>query len=202
MKRFLLIAMLFIIVIGSIMATSDNKQGTLPSLSKAYLELVLNSDKYAIGFFQSANYEAMGENKVELEEDVNEDFSVELKSKDIYFFYRALTDSNTVYLTLRIDSPLCYLDGETVTNGNDPKRTINYSASLSTDALTWNGVLLTGETLSSNGTKAITRGIRSDTFSDYLAQGICKVTISSTEKLEEKVPGTYKSTMTLQLTSM
>ena len=56
MKRFLLIAMLFIIVIGSIMATSDNKQVTLPSLSKAYLELVLDSDKYAIGFSQSAGW--------------------------------------------------------------------------------------------------------------------------------------------------
>ena len=135
MKRFLLIAMLFIIVIGSIMATSDNKQGTLPSLSKAYLKLVLDSDKYAIGFSQSANYVAMGKNEVELEEVVEEDFSVKLNSKDIYFFYRALTDSKTVYLTLTIDSPLCYLDGETVTNGDDPKKTINYSASLSTDAL-------------------------------------------------------------------
>ena len=111
MKRFLLIAMLFIIVIGSIMATSDNKQGTLPSLSKANLKLVLDSDKYAIGFSQSANYVAMGKNEVELEEVVEEDFSVKLNSKDIYFFYRALTDSKTVYLTLKIDSPLCYLDG-------------------------------------------------------------------------------------------
>ena len=202
MKRFILVAILFIFVVGSIWATSDEKQGTLPSSSKAKFKLVLDSDKYTIGFSQNANYESMGENEVELKEDVEEDFTVNLESKEIYFFYRALTDSNTVYLTLKIDTPLCYLNDKTVTDGHDTKKTINYSASLSTDALIWNGVSLTGETLSSNGTKEITRGIRSDTFTDYLAQGICKVTISSTENLAEKVPGTYKSTMTLQLTSM
>lgn len=202
MKRFFAIALVLLFACGLCFATSDGKQGTLPSPSSANLELNLDSDKYSIGFSSAADYNPIGSTVVNLVEEVNEDFTVTLTNKEIYFFYRALTDSSTVYLTLTIDKPLCYVDGDNVTDGTVANKTIQYSASLSTDALPWNGVSLTGETLYSSGTKAITRGIRSSGFSDYLAQGICKITISSAENLEEKVPGTYKSTITLSLTSV
>lgn len=210
MKRFLLIGILFIFAVGSVMATDDRNAGVIPDPSKVNLVLNLDSDKYSFGFSTEDNYTSMGATAFELTETVNNDFSVNIKKSDnnsLYLFYKVLTDSNTVKLTLSIDSPLYYWDGTNLTSGTNTEETINYQAELSTAGTEWKGEVINGKTIYSESPEegketSVTVGIRDSSTKSYLTYGSCRIFISSTENLSSKVPGTYKSTMTLTLASV
>ena len=209
MKKFFVITMLIIIGFGSLFAAGDGNEGTLPSFSKANLQLNLDEDKYLLGFSAGPNYTSMGATAVALKETVADNFSVTIVGTDtnnnFYMFYKALTDSATVKLTLTIDSPLYYYDGSDLTNGAYDYETINYKASLTADT-DWDAEDIDGTIYSKEEAgkySSVTVGIRGSSTNTYLTKGICKISISSIEgdDLSSKVPGVYKSTMTLTLAS-
>lgn len=210
MKKFFVITMLIIIGFGSLFAAGDGNEGTLPSFSKANLQLNLDEDKYLLGFSTEADYTSMGDTAVALKETVADNFSVTIvdteDNNNFYMFYKALTDSRTVKLTLTIDSPLYYYNGADLTTGTYDYETINYKVTLSTAGTDWDGENIDGIIYSNEeaGKKSsVTVGIRGSSTNTYLTKGICKISISSIEgdDLSSKVPGVYKSTMTLTLSS-
>lgn len=206
MKRFFAIALVLLFACGLCFATSDGKQGTLPSPSSANLELNLNSDKYLIGFSKTDEYTSMGGTAFGLSETVKADFTVKLEKEDrnaFYMFYKVLTDSTTVKIKLSIDSPLYYYNSTTssLTDGTNDYETIQYRAYLTTERLDWKGEFINGTELDSNTNRFVEKLIRDSSTKSYLTYGICKIFIFSNEELSGKVPGLYKSTMTISLIS-
>lgn len=203
MKKIIAITLVFMITVGLCFAESDGKATSIPVSSKANLMLNLDSDKYLIGFSKTNNYTSMEDDVFELTETVNDDFSVSLLRSDanaLYMFYKVLTDSATVKVKLNIDKPLYYNDATT----SDTNKIINYKVELSKAGMDWKGEAFNEGSIvveSSADDPSVTLGIRDESYTSYLTYGACKVYIYSTENLSSKVPGIYKSTMTISLIS-
>lgn len=200
MKKIILTILVIILASGLLFAdaglvSNDNKSSNL--------KLTLEGDAYKTGFSESdSNYTHL--NEIKLSEDIDTtDMAVSLVEKGFYFFYKAITDDANVKFKITV-TPM-YLGGTAPTTGSDTdkaNRTIHFTANIIPTDI-WNGETISGGiSLDTKGTSESSLYLlKATTFSQYLAKGVARVVIKSTEKLEEKVPGNYTGTIKVTLSA-
>lgn len=195
MKKTIIVLFLFLVGLSFIfaadagLAESDNKSTTLT--------LSLDKDKYLVGFSETENYTHQSD--IELSESIGDTMTVKLVDETFYFFYKAITDAS---VSFKIAVTPLFLDGRVVT---DVSKKINYTADITPENNVWNGGNFTTSHLDTSGTSGTatetTCMLKGSNYTNYYAEGVARVVIKSTEDLGEKVPGTYKGTITVTLQS-
>ena len=200
MKRTITFILVTIYAIGLLFAEanlsdSDNKTSNL--------KLNLDADAYITGFSVSDSSLSHA-SEIKLSESINNvNMTVSLEEKGFYFFYKAITDDANVKFKITV-TPM-YLGGTAPTTGSDTdkaNRTIHFTANIIPTDI-WNGETISGGiSLDTKGTSESSLYLlKATTFSQYLAKGVARVVIKSTEKLEEKVPGNYTGTIKVTLSA-
>ena len=200
MKRTITFILVTIYAIGLLFAEaglsdSDNKTSNL--------KLNLDADAYITGFSVSDSSLSHA-SEIELSESINNvNMTVSLEEKGFYFFYKAITDDANVKFKITV-TPM-YLGGTAPTTGSEidkANRTIHFTADITPTDI-WNGETISGGiSLDTKGTSGSSLYLlKATTFSQYLAKGVARVVIKSTEKLENKVPGIYSGTIKVTLSA-
>ena len=194
MKKTIIVLFLFLVGLNFVFAAesglneSNNKSSTTLTLS-------LDKDKYLVGFSKK-NDNLAHEETITLSESIENTMTVKLVDETFYFFYKAITDAS---VSFKIAVTPLYFNGTEVT---DVSKKINYTATITKINNKWNGADVTPSELDTKGTtETNTCNLKGSDYTNYFAAGIARVVIKSTENLGEKVPGTYKGTITVTLQS-
>ena len=194
MKRLFAILLVILFACGLIFADaglegSDNKTSNLT--------LTLDGDAYSVGFSRSkTNYTHLP--SIELSENISTgDMTVCLANDTFYFFYKAITEASNVAFKISV-SPLYWNNTQT----SDTSKTINYQATIVSTS-EWDGNacsinLRTSDVVESGPIMLKNNSVGSE-FVQYFAKGVAEVSITSSENLGTKVPGSYTGSITVTL---
>lgn len=196
MKKTIIVLFLFLVGLNFVFAAesglneSNNKSSTTLTLS-------LDKDKYLVGFSETeSDFTHKGTITLSSGSIDKNSTTVSLEEKGFYFFYKAITDAS---VSFKIAVTPLYFNGTEVT---DVSKKINYTATITKINNKWNGADVTPSELDTKGTtETNTCNLKGSDYTNYFAAGIARVVIKSTENLGEKVPGTYKGTITVTLQS-
>ena len=198
MKKTIIVLFLFLVGLNFVFAAesglneSNNKSSTTLTLS-------LDEDKYLVGFSETINNYTHQSQITLSSGSIDKDATtVSLEGKTFYFFYKAITDAS-VSFKIAV-TPLSLDETEKVTEAPADRKKIHYTATI-TKTDVWNGEDFSSELNTSGTTETNTCNLKGSDYTNYFAAGIARVVISSSENLGEKVPGTYKGTITVTLQS-
>lgn len=197
MKKTIIVLFLFLVGLNFVFAAesglneSNNKSSTTLTLS-------LDEDKYLVGFSETeSDFTHKGTITLSSGSIDKNTTTVSLERKTFYFFYKAITDAS---VSFKIAVTPLYFNGTEVTD--DDSKKIDYTATITKINNKWNGADVTPSELDTKGTtETNTCNLKGSGYTNYFATGIAEVVIKSTENLGEKVPGTYKGTITVTLQS-
>lgn len=199
MKKTIIVLFLFLVGLNFVFAAesglneSNNKSSTTLTLS-------LDKEKYLVGFSETeSDFTHKGTITLSSGSIDKNTTTVSLEEKTFYFFYKAITDAS---VSFKIAVTPLYFNGTEVT---DVSKKINYTADITPENNVWNGGNFTNSHLDTSGTSGTTTEttcmLKGSNYTNYYAEGVASVVIKSTEDLGEKVPGTYKGTITVTLQS-
>lgn len=193
MKKTILVV--FLILSSCSLFASDNLN--LGESKNLDLLLSLREEKFELGFVQNTNLDSFLSDKITIFAKKGDDESLLYTLEPFYFYYKALTNSSNISISLVSDGKL-----KNESSGDE----FDYSILVeNANGERWDGesIGLNNSISTRSNNLTFSRLVKSNDFGSYYAEGIAKLTFSLDENniYSGASSGLYKTTLILKMES-